>query len=228
MPSLGEFLGALLADAAQARIRADVETIRFAEIYNQDPHLRHLPVPRFRLPEITVDVPLLILDISGTTASPQGLPFEEPSSTELRSVVRAGLRAAGVRVPRAASSKVPGDVINRAREFFGSGSPRLLNPKVVSSDIAGMVVDAVNDAMETELPADQIERLRGGAAAAATALLMTKQRLSLAWQVAVTAAEVKAQEYNDSVVRLRLTLSEDGYEVISQSGDGTAFRLTPE
>jgi hypothetical protein len=60
-----------------------------------------------------------------------------------------------------------------------------------------------------------------------SALLATKMRVSLSWQVAVTAAEIKAQGDSDSIVRLRLTISEDGYEVIARD-DGRGFLLTPE
>lgn len=228
MPSLGEFVGALLADAAQARIRADVEMVRLAEVYNQDPYLRNLPVPRFRLPEITVDVPLLILDVSGVAGAPGALPFQEPSTTELRSVVRAGMRTSGIRLPRAMSSKVPADVIDRVRDLFASGSPRLLNLNSVSADIAQIVVDVTNKTPGVEPQPDQLEALRTATAEAAHELLMTKLPMSLGWQVAVTAAEIKAQESSDSIVHLRLTLSEDNYEITSQTGDETRFRLTPE
>jgi hypothetical protein len=225
MPRLGEVLAALLSDAALARVRADVETVKIAEVYNQDPILRNLPVPRFRLPDITVDVPLLILQVEGATDSASGLPFDEPSPTELRNVVRAGLRAAGIRLPRPAVSRVPAELIERARALFQSRTLRLLNPALVSDDIAGMLVDIVGAAVGRDLPSDQVDQLRSATKEAMSAVLVTKLRLSLSWQVAVTAAEIKAQGDGDSIVRLRLTLSEDGYEVIARD-DG--FQLTPE
>src|SRR5260370_24658169 len=97
MPRLGEVLAALLSDAAQARVRADLETIRIAEAYSRDPLLKNLPVPRFRLPDITVDVPLLISQVEGTTDPATGLPFDQPPPRELRHLLRARLRGARVR-----------------------------------------------------------------------------------------------------------------------------------
>ena len=60
-----------------------------------------------------------------------------------------------------------------------------------------------------------------------SALLTSKLRPSLSWQVAVTAGEIKAHDDRESIVRLRLTISEDGYEVISRD-DGRDFLLSPE
>jgi hypothetical protein len=227
MARLGDVLGALLADAAYARVRADLETVKIAEVYSRDPLLKHLPVPRFRLPDVTVDVPLLVLQVDGSAELADGLPFEEPSSAELRNVVRTGLRAAGVRLPRPASSAVPAELLERARSLFQSGTLRLLSPTSVAEDIAGMLVDIVGAAIERELSDDEVERLRSATRGAMSALLVTKLRVSLSWQVAVSAHEIKAHDHNDSIVRLRLTISEDGYEVITRD-DGQGFHLTPE
>jgi len=227
MPSLGEFLGALLSDATQARMRADLEAVRIAGLYVQDPLLKNLPVPRFRLPDITVDVPLLISEITRTSDSATGLPFDEPTSSELRNVVRAGLRGGGIRVPRPASLTIPTELIERAQTLFQSGTPRLLNPSTVSDDIAEILVQVVLREIGSELSGEQTEQLRDATAKAMSALLVTKLRLSPSLQVAVTASEITAHGNSDSIVRLRLTLSEDGYEVIARD-DGHGFLLTPE
>ena len=63
---LGDVIGAMLADVAKARVRADVEALRIAEAYSRDPLLKHLSVPRFRLPDMVVDLPVLV---SGVDAS---------------------------------------------------------------------------------------------------------------------------------------------------------------
>jgi hypothetical protein len=227
MPRLGEILAALLSDAAQARVRADLEAVKIAQAYSRDPLLKTLPVPRFRLPDIIVDVPVLITQVEGTTNSAGGLPFDEPTSDELRNVVRAGLRGAGMRLPRPAVTRVPADLIERARTLFQSGTPRLLNPALVADDIAGMLVDIVGGAIEGGFTGDQAQQVRKATREAMSALLATKMRPSLSWQVAVTAAEIKAQGDGGSIVRLRLTISEDGYEVIARD-DGQGFLLTPE
>ena len=43
----------------------------------------------------------------------------------------------------------------------------------------------------------------------------------------VTAGEIKAHADSDSLVRVRLTISEDAYEVVPRD-DGPGYYLTPE
>ena len=60
MPYLGEYLGHLMAELAIARMEADLETVRLAELYAAHPLLRSMPVPHLRLPDVDVDLPVLI------------------------------------------------------------------------------------------------------------------------------------------------------------------------
>lgn len=43
-----------------ARVQADLESVRVAELYANHPLLKHMPVPRFRLPSVHLDIPVLI------------------------------------------------------------------------------------------------------------------------------------------------------------------------
>jgi len=72
MPYLGDLIGHLLAEITIGRAHADIESMRVAELYADHPLLKHLTVPRFRLPDITLDVPFAIV---GMEEVPKG---EEP------------------------------------------------------------------------------------------------------------------------------------------------------
>lgn len=84
MPYLGDYLGHLLSEIATARVQADLETVRMAELYAGHPLLRHLPVPRFRLPTLTLDVPVVIQDVE------QAQPDVSPRGAQGAAVTRAG------------------------------------------------------------------------------------------------------------------------------------------
>src|SRR3954471_16358427 len=60
MPNLGDYLGQLLSEISMARAQADLESIRLAEVYASHPLLRTMPVPHVRLPEVELDIPVLV------------------------------------------------------------------------------------------------------------------------------------------------------------------------
>ncbi|MRR14805.1 hypothetical protein EG833_05130, partial [archaeon] len=63
MPKLGDYIGQLLSEITIARMHADLEAIRIAELYASHPLLRHLPVPHFRMPHVDLDVPVVIKEM---------------------------------------------------------------------------------------------------------------------------------------------------------------------
>lgn len=72
MAKLSDVLGSLLADLAAARHCADQETVRLAKLYREDPILRTMSVPRIRMPEVIVELPVLM----------SGPPTPKPSSPD--------------------------------------------------------------------------------------------------------------------------------------------------
>ena len=60
MADLGELLGSLMSGLIHARRMADEQTAALAEYYKDNPLLEGLSVPRIRIPELTIDIPMLI------------------------------------------------------------------------------------------------------------------------------------------------------------------------
>lgn len=94
MIELSDFLGNILSQVSEARKHADEASIALAEYYAQDKLLRCLPVPRVRLPNIELTIPVAIKEVRHKTAyNPYpGLPKKE--LYELSSV-RCTLKKAG-------------------------------------------------------------------------------------------------------------------------------------
>ena len=63
MPDLSEFIGAIVQETARARMLSDLESIRIAEIYYQDMYLKHLPIPHFKMPDVTIEIPVAVTQI---------------------------------------------------------------------------------------------------------------------------------------------------------------------
>ena len=57
---LAELLGAVMGGLVRGRAAADLETVAVAERYRTNPLLHHLGVPRFRVPEVRLSIPLVI------------------------------------------------------------------------------------------------------------------------------------------------------------------------
>ncbi|MCB0712554.1 MAG: hypothetical protein KDD67_09515 [Ignavibacteriae bacterium] len=68
MPTIKEYLGALITSVNQGRVLADVESANIAQMYAQDPLLKHFPVPRFRASEVELSIPVAIEKVAGQPA----------------------------------------------------------------------------------------------------------------------------------------------------------------
>src|SRR3954451_4125174 len=110
--NLGDVVGAMLADVARARVRADVEALRIAEAYSRDPLLKHLSIPRFRLPEMVVDLRVLVTGVDATTGEPW--KAGEPTKTEIVKAVNEGVTKSEIKLTKAQSTAVADAVAARS------------------------------------------------------------------------------------------------------------------
>ncbi len=60
MVILKDYLGSLVKDLNEARHIADIETARIAEIYANDPLLKHFSVPRMKILETELTIPIAV------------------------------------------------------------------------------------------------------------------------------------------------------------------------
>jgi hypothetical protein len=64
MPTLNEYLGGLFASITDARVIADVQTVQVAEQYAKHDLLKHFSVPRMRISDIELTIPVAIEGLS--------------------------------------------------------------------------------------------------------------------------------------------------------------------
>lgn len=60
MPTLNEYLGGLFASISRARASADIQTAQIAEQYARHDLLRHFSVPRMRISDIELTIPVAL------------------------------------------------------------------------------------------------------------------------------------------------------------------------
>lgn len=229
MPKLGEFIGALLSDVSQARVRADLEALKIAESYTSHDLLRHLPVPRFRLPDITVDFPVMVSGIEGGADAGQKKLFEQPLSNDMSKLVRRSLLESGVKLSYPERRKVYAAVQRKSKQLFQKGPQMLLNSHKVSLELSAAASNAVGNVLKARgEKGEQLPRLEGILKGGVKSLLLDKLAESPRLQVNVTSGEIKGHGDNESLLRVRLVISEDAYEVVSRDGEDSGFVLTPE
>lgn len=224
MAKLGDLMGALLADAAQARVRADLEALKIAEAYSAHELLRHLPVPRFRLPDVTVEMPVLV---SGLEEAGTGGMMAPPKPDETRASVGKALDDSEVKLQGAKRETVLKAVGARTTKLFARGSGAMLGPSRVAAELARVGREAAAKSLGDNADPRALSDFEAAARNALGALLVQRLAASPALEVLATSKDLKAHDDNESVVRLRLTISEDAYEVIARD-EGEGFLLTPE
>lgn len=225
MPPLGDFLGHLMTEIARARMLGDAETARLATLYAADPLLRHLTVPRFRLPELSIDVPVVINGLAGSTAAVprpdrptlhnlfEAIVFEalEPRAGR---VTKAVLRTLRHQIAEAIRRSDDFPEIPDALAWTAAMTARVLPPLRLLAPNADFaeIENAVREACRVKF---------GGTPAPASA----DARLEIAF-----AAEELRQAGPANVAHFRLSVKENGVEWMSlEASDGTVEqRLVPE
>jgi hypothetical protein len=231
MPFLGDYLGHLLSEITIARVQADLETIRVAELYANHSLLRNLPVPHFRLPTMTLDVPVAVKDMeeSKVGESPRGgvaLPVLRERFDE---VLRKHLERSGISL----SAEEQG-ILAQALDQVMSGHAASPYVSMSVTNIADEFVATTAKSLRTAqrqrpIDAAQLERvateLRDAVRLEFVGLRAAPPRLS----VLVTTAELREAGPSELLARLHLSISEEALEWSMSGSQGTSTgKLVPE
>lgn len=202
MPGLGDFLGAMLGELASARLRGDVETLRLADVYASHELLRHLPVPRFRMPEVRIDLPAIVEGGAGDPAAPI-------DTGRLTTVVVAGIRQkleerqiALTRAQDTQLAKAVGQVIKDA--LAGAAPPP-------AQAIGDRVVQGVRKTLGRAITEEHAPMLQEMKAEIARLVVMERAAASRISIVPHTAA-IREVPDADRLIRIHLVISEEAVE----------------
>ncbi len=218
-----------MSEITIARMHADLEAVRVAELYAGHPLLRHLPVPRFRLPNITVDIPVVIKQMEEGKEGelPRGAPSVEDMRKAFDKIMTVQLVESKVTLnpeqknklktgldKKAVSLTQPTEVsvdVNRVADEFSADASRML------SEMGGTADPAIQEKLEGKLKETaRIEFLK---------LRKPPARL----QVLVTTAEIREAGPNEVITRLQLKITEEAFEWTTiESDDQKQDRLVIE
>ena len=232
MPYLGDYLGQLLAEISIARMQADLETVRLAELYASHPLLRTMPVPHVRLPDVDLEIPVVIKASEepragesargGSTLADASKKFDEVLATHLSKASialsasdRKKLRSA--LDDRLALKRVPVEISVDVHRLADDLTATALN--VIAE------LKPASDVEKPTVPPRIAAELKDTVRLEFLKLRSPPPRLT----VLVTSAEIREVGTAENMTRLRLKVSEQGVEWTTIELEGAQQeRLVPE
>ena len=229
---LGQLLGTLLASLAHARRIADEETAMIAEYYKDHPLLEGMSLPRIRVPEMTLDVPMLILSHESGSSN-------EPADT---GTIVTGL----AEELQGAAKREALDIDNQSIDLFAKELNReveRLRPQTPNHHFSREVVVRASERafsslikrQQTErtsphIPPDAQKRITADLRHRASQLALKKSGAPPLIEASITTAEVKEGASSGTVSHVKLVMKEEGLEwSVAEDENGSRTKtLTPE
>ena len=225
MADLGDLMGSLMSGLIRARRMADEQTAALAEYYRDNPLLEGLSVPRVRVPELTIDLPLLIENhVEGS-----GGELQDPAkiADEVKAQLDATLAKSNIAANPALRDAFAKEVQARLGAAKQAGAP--LMKESVARSVDGAFADALA-LTKTPLTAAQKETIARDLRSRASAVSYAKAPVPPSIVANIRTADVKERGTEASVVRIRITLREEGLEWAAQASEtgGVVRTLQPE
>ncbi len=221
MVDLGETIGSMMTGVIKARRMADEQTAALAEYYRSQPLLANLSVPRIRIPELTIEMPFTIEDFSRSG---------EPNSAEMDSLIQALAEILGSTLKE---KKFKNSAL-LTTSFKKELESKLQNKGIsVESTSEKIIEKAVKDSLEnaesetnTHLPSLDRVFLVDKAKSVIASMIRTKQAAISSIEAGILSQGIKDRANEMSVVKLKITLKEEGLEWITQTSEAGVVTRT--
>ncbi len=214
MIDLGSILGSLMTGLIRARRMADEQTAALAEYYRDNPLLEGLTVPRVRIPELTIDLPLLIENyVEGDTGK-----MEEPktAATELEKQLKLLMSKRNFKAKPYFYDTFTAEVTKKLEVLNQTDTP------VTKEAVARSVQNAFADTLsrtKTTLSDTERESIANILRENVQVAGIVKEPLASNIMTNIKTADVKEQASNANVVRLKITLKEEGLEWATRASE---------
>lgn len=208
-----------MSEITIARMKGDIEAVRVAELYANHPLLKNMPVPHFRLPNIEIEVPVVIqhMEEESSEEAPRGTPSIREMAGAFDKVVKRVASEEGIKLTAADT--------RRMRSAMTRKAATLSTPRDVSVDVNRIASELSRESaklLTIEGPADRevqpvLEaKLRDVARVEFDKLRKPPARL----KVLVNTSAVKEAGPRDVVTNIHLKISEEAFEWTVLDMDG--------
>jgi hypothetical protein len=215
-----------MAEITRARLQADLESVRVAEIYAANPLLEKLDVPRFRLPEVKLEIPVVIAE-TRECASDTGEDIDGPTLIQsFQQVFLDCQEDLPITLPTRARARLTTACRRKVDELLAAGQTPLITLADALVEVTGAFLEAYKPRkgkLTAEARTEWLGAFRGRLRTAFLGLVKDPPRI----YIEGTAKDLR--EAGDCIARLTLSVSEEALEwqFVDDDGERRAF-LTPE
>lgn len=225
MADLGDILGSMMSGIIRARGVADEETAALAEIYKENPLLEGLTVPRIRIPELTIDFPVLLEHIKDGNVS----KLKDASKIKAAVLLQINETATTNRIKLSSQfnqvfKKKVGEKLTVIHNQDSS-----VTKEIISREIQRAFTETLTET-RTKLTREQKLIIAKNLRTVASNSEFIKKSISTSILGNVRTSDVKEMATPNTVARIKITLREEGLEWLTQASDdgGEKHTLQPE
>lgn len=231
MVNLGDYIGHLLSEVTIARVKADLEAVRIAELYSSEPLLRSFPIPRVRFSNVEMSVPMKVSDVKGLMEASPPKKIDTPTLVKIAEhVIVKKLKEKNINLTTRENQllkrkiKAKSDDIKAARE-------RGISMTTISKNISGEILNSIKD-MNSVKSVLKVSELRG--LGKNVELKLNEELFNLRQQparikISPLTSEIHNIDKPESMVTMKITLMEDAFELTTiEDEDGEREILVPE
>ncbi len=214
MSELSDILGALMVSLVHARRMADEESAAVAEYYKDHPLLEGLSLPRVRVPELVIDMPITIDQYSDHTVAEMESPtvIHKALVNQLNKTLDDENILSRTHTFQSNFDKEALRALKEVAEKDRKGSVKLSREMVIRALDKSLLVAMKKSSADKELTPDQKNTIRSQIRhrVGEVSLKNISQPNSLG--ITATTDSVKENSTSISSTRLRITLREEGLE----------------
>lgn len=221
MPALSDYIGALLSDVTNARLQADLESVRIAQLYASHPLLQHMSVPRFRLPNVVLDLPVAVEKAEQPPVATPGHDGWLMLRQKIEEITARVLNQHAISVDQAKLNNDLDGLFNKLETSASFSAADLIQG---SDDAVSIVLNAIQAAGKKPNP--EIESSLSGQFSLEFLKLHPRP---LTLQISAVTAQLKDVAPPAILARIRMTISEEGVEwTQTNPSDPSSKTLVPE
>jgi len=231
MSELSEVLGAIMVSLVHARRMADEETAAVAEYYKDNPLLEGMSLPRVRVPELTIDMPLTFEKHIPAKDAELNAPsvIHKSLMDQFKQSIAEEELTGDTKAFQAMFDKEAKTALQKMAEIQKSGGTRVTKEAVLRSVDDAFAKALKKSSTNREIPFEKSDNISTAIRHRVAQIALKNQSSPISFVANATTSAVKESTTAANSVRLQITLREEGLEWATSSQDGKlTHRLQPE